>query len=750
MKKRCRIILSLISMLLLGSIFMLDTYAVDTKAEGVVYLDTNSATNGDGSIATPYNQVQAAIDHFGGGDGTILLQSQMNVNEDLTLNTQPSQEIIIKRNFDGFNPMFIVSDNKSMILNQIILDNNAKSTSIVTAKGINSKVIINDGAVLQNSRHTLVLIGNTSTLEMYGGELRNMVNNASSAISIQGQGNGVMNGGSIHDNDCSAITLEAGSGRFEMNGGKIYNNSTMNKTGFDVKAGAVFVASKNSAFIMNGGEIYNNGAKEHGGAITNAAGGSVTINDGKIYNNYTTDSGGAISVAGDVDKMAHLIINGGEIYGKYTIDEFGLGGAIYINRYAEININDGKIYSNNAGARGSGGAICFIGANDSVLTLSGANIFGNTAEWGSGIYAADSFILKGAIRFEGINDVYLRRDRNAIIQLDGELTNMKGTSIPVASFSPDHDDVENIVTNVPGEALVVCKDTALATLADTNKWFTPAKYITDRVANVNAILQASVFTPTEAIDNTYLVYGYKQPIITFDANGGSWEDASVIKNVEAPLTLTNIPETPELIGYHFAGWYLDVNDESTQLDHTNLPSITSDVVYYAKWAVNTYKVDFKYMGKVPEGVTEPLSETVEYNSTITKPTVVLLDGWAFDGWYTDENCTNQFDFTTPISSDVILYGKWSQIIPENPTDKPTQDPTDKPEENPTDKPVENPMDKPTDKPMEDLTEKPMDNPQTSPKPVETGDNTQMTFYILFLLSSALMIVTSAYKKRSYR
>ena len=38
------------------------------------------------------------------------------------------------------------------------------------------------------------------------------------------------------------------------------------------------------------------------------------------------------------------------------------------------------------------------------------------------------------------------------------------------------------------------------------------------------------------------------------------------------------------------------------------------------------------------------------------------DGYTFKGWYTDVNLTNEFDFNTPITSNITLYAKWDNAV----------------------------------------------------------------------------------------
>lgn len=53
------------------------------------------------------------------------------------------------------------------------------------------------------------------------------------------------------------------------------------------------------------------------------------------------------------------------------------------------------------------------------------------------------------------------------------------------------------------------------------------------------------------------------------------------------------------------------------------------------------------------------NQTVYDSEYVTKPTEALTkDGYLFDGWYTDEACTNKFEFETAVSGNLDLYAKW--------------------------------------------------------------------------------------------
>ncbi|OUP39839.1 hypothetical protein B5F23_02355 [Olsenella sp. An188] len=87
--------------------------------------------------------------------------------------------------------------------------------------------------------------------------------------------------------------------------------------------------------------------------------------------------------------------------------------------------------------------------------------------------------------------------------------------------------------------------------------------------------------------------------------------------------------------------------------------------------------------------TENSVVVVEDGETVAEPTEPTCDGYTFEGWYTEPECVNAYDFDTPVTQDITLYAKW--VEDEEPTD-PT-DPTDPgtdPEEPGTD--TENPGD----------------------------------------------------------
>ena len=54
------------------------------------------------------------------------------------------------------------------------------------------------------------------------------------------------------------------------------------------------------------------------------------------------------------------------------------------------------------------------------------------------------------------------------------------------------------------------------------------------------------------------------------------------------------------------------------------------------------------------------SQLVTTGSTATKPGDPVADGYTFDGWFTDAECTTPYDFETgAITENTTLYAKWT-------------------------------------------------------------------------------------------
>ena len=51
---------------------------------------------------------------------------------------------------------------------------------------------------------------------------------------------------------------------------------------------------------------------------------------------------------------------------------------------------------------------------------------------------------------------------------------------------------------------------------------------------------------------------------------------------------------------------------------------------------------------------------VKRNTVIQKPSDPIKDGYDFEGWYSDKNLTDKFDFDTKITKSITLYANWTE------------------------------------------------------------------------------------------
>ena len=116
------------------------------------------------------------------------------------------------------------------------------------------------------------------------------------------------------------------------------------------------------------------------------------------------------------------------------------------------------------------------------------------------------------------------------------------------------------------------------------------------------------------------------------------------------------PAAPSKENHTFAGWYNGDEKFDFDADTTNAPNVLELV---AKWDINKYTVQFvSDHGSFAD-------QTIEHGKPIdtAKLTIPEVEGYTFDGWYTDDTYTKEFDFKTPITGDTKVYAKWEKNAP---------------------------------------------------------------------------------------
>ena len=159
------------------------------------------------------------------------------------------------------------------------------------------------------------------------------------------------------------------------------------------------------------------------------------------------------------------------------------------------------------------------------------------------------------------------------------------------------------------------------------------------------------------------------------------------------------PVDPIKEGYTFGGWY---SDEAYTTEFDFMQPINSDTTIYVKWVKNPEEVE--YVNVTIDGEVKQVVK----GTAFTKPVDPIKDGYVFKGWYSDKDCTEVFDFSKVLTSDVTIYAKWEKVnIPSGNSD--SQPPK-------------------------------QETPTTPAKAVKTGDNLVMQGYALSLIGAMAVVV----------
>ena len=157
--------------------------------------------------------------------------------------------------------------------------------------------------------------------------------------------------------------------------------------------------------------------------------------------------------------------------------------------------------------------------------------------------------------------------------------------------------------------------------------------------------------------------------VTFDANGGTFPDASVVKDVYItkgdPITVDGLGSLPVtycekysvsnssqcLSTVYFTGW--KDNAENT-IDFNNHDVLaTVDVTYKAIWTnVITYSVTFH----ANNNTTVDIVVFVDQGTVTSRPDDPTMDGYDFVDWYDGDVV---FNFSSKIESSKDLYAHWT-------------------------------------------------------------------------------------------
>lgn len=129
-------------------------------------------------------------------------------------------------------------------------------------------------------------------------------------------------------------------------------------------------------------------------------------------------------------------------------------------------------------------------------------------------------------------------------------------------------------------------------------------------------------------------------------------------------------DPPQTVTWSFSGALCSTSISDTGLLTVGVDETSNTLTVKATSTYDTSKFAFASVS-VPQAVNVTLdsqggsavpSQTVNYNSTISKPDAPSSAGYAFAGWYTDTAYTPQWNFANDkVTDDITLYAKWNMV-----------------------------------------------------------------------------------------
>ncbi|MBQ7109180.1 MAG: InlB B-repeat-containing protein [Clostridia bacterium] len=136
----------------------------------------------------------------------------------------------------------------------------------------------------------------------------------------------------------------------------------------------------------------------------------------------------------------------------------------------------------------------------------------------------------------------------------------------------------------------------------------------------------------------------------------NWDGSELDKQFVGDGASATAPVNPTRDGWTFIGW--DKAFDNVKGDLT----VTAQYITQSGGrpsggggGVSRCTVEFE-----TNGGTAVANKYVTRNTKITEPTAPAKDGYTFNGWYTDEELTEAYDFDTKVTKSFTLYAKWDK------------------------------------------------------------------------------------------
>ena len=436
----------------------------------------------------------------------------------------------------------------------------------------------------------------------------------------------------------------------ESGGNLTLTDSTPNATykfGIDESTKLWILDETSGTNTVNGGIITGgNTVGNTGGGVRIVSGGAFTMTGGNIVG-CTAGAGGGVDVRGT------FTMTGGSIAGCVATN--GSGGGVFVEDGGTFAMTGGSVAGCTAVSRNMhGGGIC----NAGTTTLSGSakiqNCHVQTDGYGGGVFSAsrknltvNHVEITGCTRGKIPDAMHFKNGTVSGGIFDGEVTNQGGT-ISGGTFNSrvvNEGNIENGMFNgeVVNQSNCTIKDGTFKNTVDNFGTIGGGTFTeTSTVNNEEGTIEKGEFSGKVENQNGGTIGGG-----TFS---GTVENAAKGKITDGTFTETSTVNNKGTI---------EKGKFSGTVENQNGGTIgggmfSGTVTNNGTISGGTFAVTFETEG----GNTVPVQNILN-GQKATKPDDPTKTGYAFDGWYTEEACTNLYEFTTPVTNVLTLYAKWT-------------------------------------------------------------------------------------------
>lgn len=140
--------------------------------------------------------------------------------------------------------------------------------------------------------------------------------------------------------------------------------------------------------------------------------------------------------------------------------------------------------------------------------------------------------------------------------------------------------------------------------------------------------------------------------ITFSSSFGS----SPNQNYSYNEYVESLP-APKEYGYIFLGWFTE-NDQKFEILSTDSYQITHNINLTAKWEKGSFTISFD-----SKGGTQIADINKLFKEPVSAPTKPVKEKYQFVAWFTNEELTDTYYFSSMSGENIRLYAKWQRIEP---------------------------------------------------------------------------------------